>query len=157
MRRITCAVLTALALTGLALPSEAAVVRPPKASMTLHYVYNATQPTVEVGFKNLSGLKDVYAKGDNGIYLVAEDFNFDVTKVYDGLYYVGRVQQEDLYVTAPNAGPYGSHLAGAHTAATALPPTWYPVYDAHWVEPTPPAGSVNIVLDNLGPWWPNRD
>lgn len=126
--------------------------------VTVKYVYNCTNPTVEVGFKNLSGAKDVYAKGDNGIYLVAQGFVFDATKVYDGLYSVGRVQQEDVYVTAPNAGPYANHLAGGHTAATSQCPTYYPVYDAHWVAPTPPAGSVNITLENNPDyWWPNRD
>lgn len=147
----------ALSMLGLSAPAVA-VTRPPVArpSMSLHYVYNCTNATVEAGFKNLSGPKDVYAHGDNGFYLVAEGFVFDKSKVYDGLYYVGQVQQEDLFVTAPGAGPFASHQAGASTAATALCPTWLPVYNAHWVKPTPPAGSVSIELTNLGPWWANK-
>lgn len=124
-------------------PAHAATPRP---SMTVHYVYNWTNPTVEVIFKNISGTKDIYAHGDNGYYLIAEDFVFDKTKVYDGLYSVGRVQQEDVFLTAPNAGPYGDHSTGGSTAATAGPT---------WVAPTLPPGSINITLDNLGPWWRN--
>lgn len=126
--------------------------------MVVKYVYNCNNATVQVDFKNLSGAKDVYAKGDNGIYLVAKAFVFDATKVYDGLYYVGRVQQEDVYVTALNAGPYASHLAGGYTAATSQCPTYYPVFDSHWVNPTPPANAVSITLEsNPDYWWRNTD
>jgi hypothetical protein len=153
---IAAAVLTGGA-AALAAPAGAAV-RPPvvKPSMTLHYVGNCTDPTVEAGFYKLTGPKDVYARTDQGVWLVATSFVFDPAKVYDGYWHMGGVYQVDLYVTNPGAGPYANHLVGKSTAATALCPTYYPTYDSHWVKPTPPAGSYPITFDYLA-WWPNRD
>lgn len=124
--------------------------------MTLHYVYNCTNPTVEADISKVSGVKDVYAHTDQGNWLIAEDFNFDATKVYDGYYSLPGVYQVDLFVTNANAGPYGSRVVGKSTAATAQCPTYYPVYDAHWVNPTPPAGAVEIQFSNLQ-WFRNID
>jgi hypothetical protein len=124
--------------------------------MTLHYVYNCTNPTVEADFSKVGGIKDVYAHTDQGNWLIAEDFNFDATKVYDGYYSLPGVYQVDLFVTNANAGPYGSRVVGKSTAATAQCPTYSPVYDAHWVEPTPPAGSLPIEFSNIE-WFRNRD
>jgi hypothetical protein len=152
MRRLL--LLVALLLAVSVSPAFAAS-RPPRPTVSVHYVYNCTNPTIEVTFKNLSGVKDVYAHGDYGYDLVAEDFNFDKTKVYDGLYHLGAVYQMDVFVTAPNAGPYASHLAGGSTAATSQCPTYYPDYNSHWVNPTPPAGSVPITLAGTGQWWPS--
>jgi hypothetical protein len=158
MRRVLVALLAALGLaSALAAPVNAAtsppVVRP---SMTLHYVYNCTNPTVEADFKNLSGPKDVYGQGDNGIWLIAQGFTFDKTKVYDGYWHLNGVYQVDVFVTNPGAGPWGSRIAEKSTAATSLCPTYYPAYDRHWVAPTPPVGSVPIAFDYLA-WWPNTD
>lgn len=133
--------------------TRAVVVRP---SMTLHYVYNCINPTVEVDFYNVSGVKDVYVHTDQGYRLIAEDFNFVGTKVYDGYWNMPGVYQVDMFVTAPNAGPYTeARSPQKSTAATSLCPTYYPVYDAHYVNPTPPANSVRITFSDNGGWWPS--
>jgi hypothetical protein len=150
------AALVAGGTVALAGPVNAAT-RPPvvKPSMTLHYVYNCTDPTVEADFTKLAGARDVYARTDQGVWLIAAGFVFDPAKVYDGYWHMGGVYQVDLFVTSPGAGPYGSHVVGKSTAATSLCPTWNP-YDSHWVNPTPPARSWPIPFDYLA-WWPNRD
>lgn len=143
MNKIAGALVATLAFWGIATPAHAVIARP---SIKVHYVYDLNHPTVEVTFRNISGTKDVYAHGDNGYYLVAEDYVFDKTQVYDGLYKTGWPQQMDVFLTAPNAGPYGDHATGGSTPAVAL---------TTWVDPTPPDGSIYITLDNLGPWWRN--
>lgn len=151
------AALFAGGVVALAAPAGATT-RPPvvKPSMTLHYVGNCTDPTVEADFYKLSGVRDVYAHDDQGIWLIAQGFVFDPTRVYDGYWHLGGVEQVDIFVANPGAGPYANHVAGKSTAATAQCPTYYPVYDAHWVNPEPPAGSAPITFDYLA-WWPNRD
>lgn len=157
MTRFLSRLLLACVLLTLSVAAPAAAVtRPPRPAVTLHYVYNCTNPTVEAGFKNVSGVKDVYGQGDNGIWLIAQSFAFDKTKVYDGYWQLNGVYQVDVFVTNPGTGPYGSRIAQKSTAATSLCPTYYPVYNSHWVAPTPPAGSVPITFKYLA-WWPNRD
>jgi hypothetical protein len=127
-----------------------ATVRP---SMTLHYVYNChSTPTVEADFYNVSGVKDVYAQTDNGIWLVAKDFNFDTTKVYDGLYHMNGFYQVDMYVTAPGAGPYTENRSPEKSVPA---PACTDYNDVPYVTPTPPAGSVPIEFSYIQ-WWPNN-
>jgi hypothetical protein len=128
----------------------------PKPSIVVKYIYDCTYHTVEVTFKNISGIKDVYTHGDTGYYLVSEDFNFDKTKVYYGLFNTGAIDQHDVFITAPNAGPYGDHATNGHTAATSLCPVWYPEYVSNWVAPSRPVGAVDIALvGNPDKWWRN--
>lgn len=141
MKRVVGALLALTIALGASLPAQAATVRP---SETLHYVYNCTQPTVEVDFFKLGGVRDVYVHTDQGYWLIAQNVTFDTAKVYDGYWHLGGVMQVDIFVTNAGAGPYANHVVGKSTAATSLCPTYYPVYDSHWVDPTPPAGSVPI-------------
>jgi hypothetical protein len=112
-------------------------------------------PTVEADFSNISGLKDIYAQSDAGVWLVAQNFNFNASTVYDGYWHLPGVMQAELFVTNPGVGPFGDRVVGKSTAATALCPTYDPVYDAHMVAPTPPAGSVPIEFLHIQ-WYANN-
>lgn len=154
MRRLFAATVAALLALGLVASAQAATT--PRPTMTLHYVYNCTIATVEADFYRLSGVRDVYAQDDQGIWLIAQNVTFDPAKVYDGYHHPGGIFQVDIYVTAAGAGPRGTKITQKSTAAGAQCPTWYPVYDSHWVDPTPPAGSVPIEFSHIA-WYRNTD
>lgn len=118
-------------------------------SMTIHYVYNCTNPTVEVDFFNVSGTYDVYAHDDYGYVLIAQNKTFDGSTIYDGYWNPKGNVQEDVFLTEPGAGPYAEQVLSKSTSATAKCPVYYPKYRANNVKPTPPAGSVTIEFSYL--------
>lgn len=127
-----------------------------KPTLAIKYVGNCLNPTVEITISNLSGAKDIYFQGDSSIVLIAKNYSFDAKTIYDGFYSFGSVQQVDVYVTNAGSGPYAKQVINRSTAATALCPTYYPDYDAHFVSPTTPVGSVNVDYQYLE-WFRNKN
>jgi hypothetical protein len=147
MRRLLSGLLLGLVVTvGLAAPVNAytrsATIA--SASSSAHFVYNchALHPTVEIDLSNVSGAKDVYVQNDMGYYLIAQNFTFDPTKVYDGLYAIGLLNATDVFLTDVGVGPYDEDSRIAESRASGFAcPYWG---DVDYVYPAPPAGSVPI-------------
>jgi hypothetical protein len=128
--------------------SASAATTTPKPSMEVKYVGTCLHPGVQFVIKNFSYVGDVYYQTDTGTVLANTWYEFNKANVYAGGIALGGVYQVNVFVTAPDAGPYAKHILDKSVAAAT------PCNGGSFPS-IAPANAIPVEVYYLA-WYPNR-